>query len=123
MEASPEKLVKEMSRKDLERLCIALLRKREFDGFNGRILDSRKHYHREQEVCNVLYETLIVLRSECDYCKKWHDPRVACPEYVEKVNSDGTRKDSIFYLKAIAGACKQIHDLRTDNENGITKTS
>jgi hypothetical protein len=23
-----------------------------------------------------------VPKAECEYCKKWHDPRLACPEYV-----------------------------------------
>lgn len=21
-------------------------------------------------------------KAECEYCKKWHDPRIACPEYA-----------------------------------------
>jgi hypothetical protein len=23
-----------------------------------------------------------VPKAECEYCRKWHDPRLACPEYA-----------------------------------------
>ncbi len=43
MPLTPGELANQISRKDLETICICLLYKRMYDGLNGRVWDAGKH--------------------------------------------------------------------------------